>query len=265
MHRPRKRFGQNFLRDRHVLDKIIAAAQLSAGDRVFEIGPGPGALTERLLACDVELLAAEIDRDLAAALQARNAPNLSVICDDVLRLDWADLLSRPPYTLVANLPYNISSQVLFQVLDHRERFRRLVLMFQLEVGDRLLAQPATRDYGILSVLVQTWFRVTRVVRVPPRAFVPPPRVDSVVLLFEPLAVPAVELRDEAVYRDLVRAAFAQRRKTLRNSLLGVGWDAAVVDQILEETGVDPKRRGETLCIAEFGALANRVGLSTGGE
>lgn len=255
-HRPRKRFGQNFLRDQNVLDRIIAAAELDEGDRILEIGPGPGALTGRLLATGLPVLTVEIDRDLGAALQARAADNLEVRIADVLRLDWAELLEKPPYKLIANLPYNISSQILFKVLDHRQAFSRLVLMFQKEVGDRLVAAEGSRDYGILSVLMQTWFRITRVVKVSPQAFFPPPRVDSVVLCLEPLAVPRVVLRDETVYRQLVKGAFAQRRKTLRNSLLGSGWQAIRIDRAFAEAGIDPGRRGETLRIEEFAALAN---------
>ena len=176
-HRPRKRFGQNFLRAPHVVEQILAAAALVPGERVMEIGPGQGALTDRLLASGALVLACEVDRDLAAALESRGAANLSISLGDVLKADWAALLAAPPYKLVANLPYNISSQVLFKILDHRALFSQLVLMFQKEVGDRLLATPGTRDYGILSVLVQNWYAVTRVVRVSPGCFNPPPKVE----------------------------------------------------------------------------------------
>jgi 16S rRNA (adenine1518-N6/adenine1519-N6)-dimethyltransferase len=255
-HRPRKRFGQNFLRDQHVLDRIVAAADLQEDDRILEIGPGLGALTRRLLANGLPVLAVEIDRDLGAVLQNRDEQNLEVVIGDVLRLDWAELLANPPYKLIANLPYNISSQILFKVLDHRKAFRRLVLMFQKEVGDRLLAEEGTRNYGILSALIQPWFEITRVVRVPPGAFHPPPKVDSVVLNLLPLSEPRLRLHDEFLYRKLVRGAFAQRRKTLRNSLLGSGWAAEQIDPAFTEAGIDPGRRGETLKIEEFGTLAN---------
>jgi len=256
MHRPRKRFGQNFLRDRHVLDRIITAAELCPSDHVLEVGPGPGALTERLLMSGADLLAVEIDRDLAASLRDRSEEHLKVIEGDVLRLDWREMLDQPPYKMVANLPYNISSQILFKVLDHFDLFSRLVLMFQREVGERLLAAPATRDYGILTVLVQTWYDVSRVVKVSPKAFVPPPKVDSVVLLLTPLERPRVGLVDVAIYRTVVRGAFAQRRKTLRNSLLGSGWSAAQIDPAFHSANIDPSRRGETLTLEEFASLAN---------
>jgi 16S rRNA (adenine1518-N6/adenine1519-N6)-dimethyltransferase len=255
-HRPRKRFGQNFLHDQNVLDRIIAAADFQEDDRILEIGPGPGALTSRLLATGLPVLAVEIDRDLGATLEARDEKNLDVKIGDVLRLDWSELLQDPPYKLIANLPYNISSQVLFKVLDHRHAFRRLVLMFQKEVGERLMAEEGNRSYGILSALMQPWFKIERVVNVPPGAFHPPPKVDSVVLCLEPLLKPRLALHDETLYRKVVRGAFAQRRKTLRNSMLGSGWSAEVIDKAFLKTGIDPRRRGETLKIEEFGALAN---------
>lgn len=255
-HRPRKRFGQNFLHDQNVLDRIVEAAALQPGDRILEIGPGPGALTTRLLATGLPVLAVEIDRDLASALQERNEANLEVKVGDVLRFDWSDLLVLPPYKLIANLPYNISSQILFKALEHRHAFSRLVVMFQKEVGERMLAEPGSRNYGILSVLMQTWFDVERVVKVPPGAFFPPPKVDSVVLRMTPLLQPRAPLQDEELYRKLVKGAFAQRRKTVRNSLLGSGWQAVPVDHAFSAAGIDPGRRGETFTIEEFAKLAN---------
>lgn len=257
-HRPRKRFGQNFLHDQNVLDRIIAAAEIGDDDQLMEIGPGPGALTDRLLAKGRPLLAVEIDRDLAAALIDRNIQQLEVVVGDAIRLDWDTLLTSPPYKLVANLPYNISSQVLFKTLEYRHCFRRLVLMFQKEVGDRLVAERGTRDYGVLSVLMQTWFSIERVVKVPPSSFRPPPKVDSVVLRFDPLQSSIVEIKDDNLYRKLVKDSFAQRRKTLRNSLSGSGWDTELLDKAFTETDIDPRRRGETLSIEEFGLLANTL-------
>ena len=242
-----------------MVEQILAATGLTDGDRIVEIGPGPGALTDRLLAAGAEVIAFEVDRDLAAALENRNAANLSVQLGDVLKANWPALLAEPPYKLVANLPYNISSQVLFKILDHRALFGRLVLMFQKEVGDRLLAAPATRDYGILSVLVQNWYVVSRVVKVPPGCFFPPPRVESVVLRFEPRPQPLAPVADEAAFRRLVKAVFAQRRKTLRNGLLGAGYEPAVVDRALAALAIAPTCRGETLTIAQMAGLADKLG------
>jgi 16S rRNA (adenine1518-N6/adenine1519-N6)-dimethyltransferase len=257
-HRPKKCFGQNFLRDRQVVDRIIAAAELQSADRVLEIGPGHGVLTDRMLPLVREVVVMEVDRDLAAALRSRQAENLTVHEGDVLNLNWESLLPAPPYKLVANLPYNISSQILFRILDHRQRLGRLILMFQKEVGDRLAALPGTRDYGILSVFCQLWFDIRRVTLVPPGAFFPPPKVTSVVLSFEPLPFPRVAIADEDFFRRVVKGAFAQRRKTLRNSLTGYGFDALTVDTALAAAGIDPVRRGETLSLAEFARLAETL-------
>ncbi len=254
-HRPKKRFGQNFLKDRQVVERILEAAQLNNGDRVLEIGPGLGALTDPLLQRVGKLHVMELDRDLAASLRARPDSNLEVHEGDALRLDWSAVLPAPPYKLVANLPYNISSPILFKVLDYRRLFSNLVLMFQQEVGDRLLAVPGTREYGILSVLCQNWFEIRSVVRVPPGAFYPPPRVHSVVLRFEALPRPRVAVADERFFRKVVKGAFGQRRKTLRNSLQGAGLAFDGLSRALKEAGIDGGRRAETLSLREFGVLA----------
>ncbi len=254
-HRPKKRFGQNFLRDESVVGAILHAAELASQDRVLEIGPGLGALTDRMLPLVGQLKVMELDQDLIARLEQRQAEHLQVLAGDCLRLDWPELLPDPPYKLVANLPYNISSQVVFKILDHRQLFSRLVLMFQKEVGDRLCAPPGNRDYGILSVLCQLHYDVRRVVVVPPGAFYPPPKVHSAVLLFTPLPQPRVPVLDERYFRRVVKGAFAQRRKTLRNTLGASGFGGAHLDPLLHSLGIDPGRRGETLSLPEFSRLA----------
>ncbi|SDM66383.1 dimethyladenosine transferase [Geoalkalibacter ferrihydriticus] len=254
-HRPRKRFGQNFLRDVSVIERILQAAQLDEQSRVLEIGPGLGALTDRLLGLAGQVKVMEVDRDLVARLEERRHPRLEIHVGDALLLPWEELLSEPPYTLVANLPYNISSQVLFRILDHRHLFSRLVLMFQKEVGDRLCAGPGTSAYGILSVLCPLWFDVRRVVLVRPGAFFPPPKVDSVVLAFDALPGPRVPVADEAFFRRVVKAAFAQRRKTLRNTLKAAGFAEADLLAALEVCAINPQARGETLSLEQFAQLA----------
>lgn len=251
----KKRFGQHFLHDPAVINKIITAARLDAGQRVVEIGPGLGVLTDRLLEHVARVEVVEIDRDLIALLHQRYGARLIIHEGDVLKLPWYDLLTDPPYTLVANLPYNISSQILFKLLDHRPLFSRLVLMFQREVGERLMAQPGTKDYGILSVLCQLWYDIDKVTLVRPGAFNPPPRVDSVVLSLLPLCQPRVDPVDEALFKKLVKGAFTQRRKTLRNSLLASGMNAAAIDDALSVAAIDPGCRGETLSLSQFSALA----------
>lgn len=253
-YRTKKRFGQHFLRDRSVIDRIIAAAQLDAVDEVVEIGPGLGVLTDELLTRAAHVHVMEIDRDLIARLEARADARLTIHAGDVLKQPWRQRLTQPPYTLVANLPYNISSQIVFRLLEHRDLFRRMVLMFQREVGARLAAEPGNKDYGILSVLCQLWYDIRVVTLVNPGAFHPPPKVDSIVLHFQPLAQPRVDPVDEVFFQKVVKAAFTQRRKTLRNSLLAGGFSADEIARALQEAQIEPGRRGETLTLDDFSRL-----------
>ncbi len=253
-HRPRKCFGQHFLHDRSVIDKIISAAQLDSQQQVVEIGPGLGVLTDELLPRSAHVQVMEIDRDLSARLEARNDSRLTVHSGDVLKLPWREFLKQPPYILVANLPYNISSQVVFRLIEHRDLFQRLVLMFQREVGERLVAPPGGKDYGILSVLCQLWYDIRTVALVKPGAFSPPPKVDSIVLNFQPLQHPRVDPVDEVLFKKVVKGAFTQRRKTLRNSLLASGFAAEDIDYALQQAEISPSCRGETLSLQNFSAL-----------
>lgn len=255
-HRPNKRFGQNFLRDPQIVARILAAAALTPADRVLEIGPGLGALTDRLLPVCRQVVVMELDHPLVERWRARTEPNLQVCAGDAVRLDWPALLPEPPYKLVANLPYNISSQIVFKLLDHRALFSGAVLMFQKEVADRLCAAPGGKDYGILSVLCQLYFDLQRVVVVPPGAFTPPPKVYSAVLALTPLAQPRVAVQDAALLRRVVKGAFGQRRKTLRNALTGAGFDDAAVALALQGAQLDGQRRGETLTLGEFARLSD---------
>jgi 16S rRNA (adenine1518-N6/adenine1519-N6)-dimethyltransferase len=254
-YRTKKRFGQHFLHDRSVIEKILAAARLEAGEDVVEIGPGLGVLTDELLPRAKHVHVMEIDRDLIARLEARQDPRLIIHAGDVLKLPWRECLPHPPYTLVANLPYNISSQIVFRLLEERGLFKRMVLMFQREVGERLAAGPGGKDYGILSVLCQLWYDIRVVCLVSPGAFKPPPKVESVVLEFTPLAQARVDPVDERFFQRVVKAAFTQRRKTLRNSLLASGFSAEEVDVALAAAAISPGRRGETLSLEEFSCLA----------
>ncbi len=253
-YRTKKRFGQHFLHDRSVIDRIIVAAQLDPQQQVVEIGPGLGVLTDELLSRSAHVQVIEIDRDLIKRLEERNDSRLSINGGDVLKLPWRDFLTQPPYTMVANLPYNISTQVVFRLLDHRDLFNRMVLMFQREVGERLAASPGGKDYGILSVLCQLWYDIKTVTIVKPGAFTPPPRVDSIVLNFQPLSQPRVDPVDVVLFRQVVKGAFTQRRKTLRNSLLASGFVADDIDYALSESGVSPGCRGETLTLQNFSDL-----------
>ncbi len=253
-YRTKKRFGQHFLHDHSIIDKIMTAARLDDTTRVIEIGPGLGVLTDQLLPRAGQVEVMEIDRDLIELLQQRRDAKLTVHAGDVLKLPWEQLFDQPPYVLVANLPYNISSQVVFRIIDHRHLFERMVLMFQREVGERLAAAPGGKDYGILSVLTQLWFDIRMVTLVKPGAFNPPPKVDSIVLFFQRRDVPRVDPVDEALFRRVVKGAFTQRRKTLRNSLLAAGFGGDEIDQALASAGISPKVRGETLSLDDFSRL-----------
>jgi 16S rRNA (adenine1518-N6/adenine1519-N6)-dimethyltransferase len=260
--RPKKGFGQNFLVDRSVLERIVAAVQLAPDDRVLEIGPGRGALTRLLAAQAGRLVAVELDRQLVPLLTAEFAdmPRVTVIEADILAVDLPALLNGGSWKVAANLPYNISSQVLFRFLEFRQSFSRLVVMLQREVGERLLAGPGGKEYGILSVLFPMFFAVRREFPVRPGSFHPVPKVESLVLSFVPLPEPCFPLADEALFRRLVRAAFGQRRKTLWNCLRGAGFTptAESLRSTLAGCGIDPGRRGETLDLREYALLANAL-------
>ncbi len=253
-YRTKKRFGQHFLHDQRVIDKIITVAQIDPAQQVVEIGPGLGVLTDELLSRAAHVQVMEIDRDLIERLDARQDPRLTVQPGDVLKLPWRDFLNHPPYVLVANLPYNISSQVVFRLIEHRDLFKQMVLMFQREVGERLVASPGGKDYGILSVLSQLWFDISKVTLVKPGAFSPPPKVDSIVLNFISLQTPRVDPVDEALFKKVVKGAFTQRRKTVRNSLLASGFAAADIDSSLLQADISPGCRGETLTLQNFSDL-----------
>ena len=261
----RKRFGQHFLESAWV-KKLVDAAAIGPGDAVLEIGPGRGAITRPLAEKAGRLLAIEVDRDLAADLTAAELPNVTVVSNDVLKVDLAPVvaewLGAPPgpdnqVRIVGNLPYNISSPILFALLDFAARThgaRDALLMLQKEVADRLVAKVGTGEYGVLTILTGLRADVTRVLALPPGAFRPAPKVHSAVvrLTFRP---PTVEVADESMFVRMVRTMFTQRRKTLNNALKPFG-DAVGVDSVkaLAAAGIDSKRRPETLSLVELAVL-----------
>ena len=250
--RPKKRLGQHFLTDRHYLDRIVAAIDPRPGDAMVEIGPGPGALTERLCGVVQPLHVVEIDAELASALRTR-FPEKAVVVHAGDALDF-DLATLPrPLRVVGNLPYNVSTPILFHVASFVERLRDCVFMLQKEVVERMVAEPDTPEYGRLSVMLQSRFEMHLAFRVPPGAFTPPPKVDSAIVRMAPLPANTPKPADPAVFAAVVSAAFSQRRKTLRNALRALN-----ADQALAACGIDPKRRGETLSVAEFRALADAL-------
>jgi 16S rRNA (adenine1518-N6/adenine1519-N6)-dimethyltransferase len=269
--RPKKALGQNFLTDRNVLVRIARLVERGPEARILEVGPGRGALTRMLAEQGARVLAIELDRQLVPLLakEFAAAGNVEILQADILRTDLdRELLQRwsGKWGVAANLPYNISSQVLFLFMDHRHLFSRLVLMLQKEVGDRLVAGPGTREYGILSVLFRLHFDVTREFTVKPGSFYPVPKVDSVVLTFRPLPRARADVGDEAFFRRVVKAAFGQRRKTLRNCLksFDIGAGEQLLVNALADCGIEPSRRGETLSFDEFVHLAKSLLLLRSG-
>jgi 16S rRNA (adenine1518-N6/adenine1519-N6)-dimethyltransferase len=259
--RAKKSMGQNFLIDRNVIARIAQVVDIDPQDRILEVGPGRGALTAFLAESAAKVLAVELDRQLVPFLAREFAAKETVefVQADILKLNLPELLLGRwdgKWKVAANLPYNISSQVLFKFLDNPGLFSLLVLMLQKEVGDRLVAPPGCKDYGILSVFCRLHFDITRVFIVKPGSFNPVPKVDSAVLKFVTLPAPRVDVGDEGIFRRIVKAAFSQRRKTLWNCLksadLGVTTENLILT--LAECGIDGTRRGETLSLEEFAQL-----------
>lgn len=259
---PRKSLGQNFITDRRVIDRIVGAAEISADDKVLEIGPGMGALTVALAENAGRVIAIEKDERVIAPLRKLldAYPNTEIVQADCLKLDFRDFYGGKKLKVVSNLPYSISTPVLIKLLENRGIFSSLVLMLQLEVGQRITAAPGGRQYGSLSVLIQTYMDVKILFRVPPAAFWPKPKVDSVVLNFVPLARPRVPLLDERIHERVLRAAFSSRRKMLGNSLRSL-LSREAVESVLASCGIDRSRRAETLSVEEYGLLANEVAKS----
>ncbi|PJL57535.1 16S rRNA (adenine(1518)-N(6)/adenine(1519)-N(6))-dimethyltransferase RsmA [Stenotrophomonas maltophilia] len=249
----KKQLGQHFLADRHYIDKIVMAVNPKAGDRLVEIGPGQGAITLPLLRVHPKLTVIEFDRDLIAPLTAAAAPlgELAIVHRDVLRVDFTELADGQPIRLVGNLPYNISSPILFHALEHAAVIRDMHFMLQKEVVDRMAAGPGSKVYGRLSVMLQAYCQVTSLFVVPPGAFRPPPKVDSAVVRLVPRDPATISINDHKRFAEVVKAAFGQRRKTLRNALNNV----VSAEQFIA-AGVRPDARAEQLDVAEFIALAN---------
>jgi 16S rRNA (adenine1518-N6/adenine1519-N6)-dimethyltransferase len=260
--RAKKSFGQNFLISDRAFRAIVDATVRDEDDWIVEIGAGLGTLTARLAARIPEgkLIALERDPDMVGVLRAElgGLDNVHIEAVDALAYDLkmaARWHGGDPITVCGNLPYHIAAPLLFKIVDARAVVRRAVVMIQKEMADRIVAPPGGKAYGALGVMLRTYLDATVVAKVGPGSFVPPPKIDSTVLLLTPLpdAAPRVPIADEAHYSKVVHAAFGQRRKTLRNALRAV-FEEAAVDGALAASGIDGQRRGETLSIEEFGAL-----------
>lgn len=259
----KKRLGQNFLIDRNVVDKIVAAAEILPEDVVLEIGPGVGGLTQALAQSGAHVVALEIDRELVALLEElfSATPNVTIVASDALT---ADLHSHVPpggsLKVVANLPYYITSPLIMRLLEEGLPVRLAVLMVQSEVADRLVAAPGTKAYGALTVAVQYRAEVERVIKAPRTVFLPQPNVDSTVVKLRPRPYPR-PAADEALLFAVVKASFAQRRKTLRNALQALAAEYGIDSTaLLERAGIPPGTRGESLAVDDFITIAETIRL-----
>jgi 16S rRNA (adenine1518-N6/adenine1519-N6)-dimethyltransferase len=257
-HQARKRFGQNFLADVHYVARIVDAVNPQRGENIVEIGPGLAALTGGLIGRAGHITAIEIDRDLAARLRETFAPGeLTLHVADALEFDYTAL--GPDLRVVGNLPYNISSPLLFRLAECADQLQDMHVMLQKEVVARMTAEPGTADYGRLTVMLQVKFAIRRLFVVPPGAFRPAPKIDSAVARLTPLHADRPAIADEALFARVVAAAFGQRRKTLRNAL------ATLCDEaLLRRAAIDPGSRGETLAVADFVRLANALAAQPSG-
>ena len=255
-HRARKRFGQNFLHDPGIIDKIIRAVNANSNDHLVEIGPGQGAITSELLASGALLDAIELDRDLVPALQNRFADqsNFRIHQADALKFAFATLpLNDEKLRIVGNLPYNISTPLIFHILEHQALIRDMHFMLQLEVVNRLAAEPGTKTYGRLSVITQYYCKVESLFEVPPQAFNPAPKVTSAIVRLTPYSEPPFPATNITTLQTLLRTAFNQRRKTLRNSL-----KTLMPREQMEALAVDLNARPETLSLEQFVEISNQI-------
>ena len=254
-HRPRKRFGQNFLHDANIIANIVAAIDPRSGQRIIEIGPGKGALTRPLLEHCGKLEVIELDRDLVPVLEAELASlgELRIYQEDVLKFDFNRLQAEPrSMRIVGNLPYNISTPLLFHLMNYLPLIKDMHFMLQKEVVERICAHPGNKDYGRLSVMLQFYCDTADLFNVPPGAFYPPPSVNSAIVRLIPHAEKEIAGVDQKTFATIVQAAFAQRRKTLRNNL-----KTYLSDEDLRSLDIDPACRAETLDLSAFKRLAVR--------
>lgn len=252
-----KKLGQNFLIDEHVVKSIVDAADIKPGDAVLEVGPGIGTLTQGLAEAGANVTAVEIDRRLLEVLSKtlEGYENVRIVHGDILRINVAETVGAPRYKVVANLPYYITTPIIMGLLEARMPIDVLVTMVQKEVAQRMVASPGTKDYGALSVAVQYYTKAEIMFVVKPNSFIPAPSVDSAVIRCTVSDTPPVQV-DEKTFFKVVKAAFAQRRKTLLNTLKITGVPVETLKIILEKAGIDGTRRGETLSLDEFAALSN---------
>jgi len=263
--RPRKRLGQSFLEDKNIISKIVKAADIKDYDTVVEIGAGLGIMTELLASSARKVIAIDIDPRMINILQERfrERPRVSVINIDVLSYDFSSVVdeeTQDKIKVIGNIPYNISTQILFRLLEYRRQIHSMTLLFQKELADRITASPGGKDYGIPSVIVSMYACASREMNVPPSCFYPRPMVISSLVKMVMLEKPLFEAVSDDFFLKVVKAAFSKRRKTLLNNLrssdLLYGCSEDELASLLAKIGIDGKRRGETLSVAEFARLSN---------
>jgi 16S rRNA (adenine1518-N6/adenine1519-N6)-dimethyltransferase len=256
-----KSLGQNFLVDDSVPRDIVAGAEVNKEDLVIEIGPGVGTLTAQLLNTAKRVVAIELDKDLIPILNEElgSNENFSLVHNDALKVDFNEIIGEEKSVkLVANLPYYVTTPIIVKLLKESYKFKSLTIMVQKEVAERMNAEPGNKDYGSLSLLVQYYCNTSIVRNVPPTCFIPRPKVDSIVIRLDRLEEPKVKVQNEKLFFDIIRNSFNMRRKTLWNGTKSVGLPKEKLEAAFEKSGVDPKRRGETLSIQEFAKLADCI-------
>ncbi len=253
-----KKLGQNFLIDESVVRRIVEAAELTPEDTVLEVGPGIGTLTQGLAESGASVVAVELDKRLLPVLDVtlEGYDNVRIVNGDILQVDIMEQVQKPGFKCCANLPYYITTPIIFAILEKRLPMERLVVMVQKEVAERMAAKPGSKDYGALSVAIQYFTEPEIAFIVPPSSFIPAPSVDSAVIVCKRRSTPPVEVCDENLFFRVVKAAFSLRRKMLSNSLKNMGMKGEQVSKWLELAGVDGKRRAETLSLEDFAALTN---------
>ncbi|VTY45473.1 16S rRNA (adenine(1518)-N(6)/adenine(1519)-N(6))-dimethyltransferase RsmA [Veillonella parvula] len=253
-----KKLGQNFLIKRGIVDEIVHAAELTVGEPVLEVGPGIGTLTQGLAQSGADVTAIELDRRLLEVLDTTLASydNVRIIHGDVLKLDVPTIMNHKPFKVVANLPYYITTPIIMSLLESKLPIERLVVMVQKEVALRIIAKPGTKDYGALSVAVQYYTEPDIVLDVPPKSFLPAPAVTSSVIRCVLRDKPPVDVIDEKLFFRVVKAGFAQRRKTFSNTMKTTGLTRDRIEELLAKANIDGQRRGETFTLQEFADVAN---------
>ena len=253
-----KKLGQNFLIKRGIVDEIVHAAEITVGEPVLEVGPGMGTLTQGLAQSGADVTAIELDRRLLEVLDTTLASydNVRIIHGDVLKLDVPTIMNHKPFKVVANLPYYITTPIIMSLLESKLPIERLVVMVQKEVALRMIAKPGTKDYGALSVAVQYYTEPDIVLDVPPKSFLPAPAVTSSVIRCVLRDKPPVDVIDEKLFFRVVKAGFAQRRKTFSNTMKTTGLTRDRIEELLAKANIDGQRRGETFTLQEFADVAN---------